>query len=67
MFGYDRHDSEGRRHIALAQTVGKYGSLSVWRKLNAIYVYTRRTSPASSRIFKVDRDWIKTHYGISRV
>jgi hypothetical protein len=56
--------SEARRHLALAQAVKAYGSLTVWRKLNAIYIYTRNSSPASSRIFKADRDWINAHYGI---
>jgi hypothetical protein len=65
-FGYTdvAHLSEGRRHLALAAAVKAYGALTVWRKLNAIYVYTRRTSPRSSAIFNADRDWIKTHYGI---
>jgi hypothetical protein len=65
-FGYTNVTalSEGRRHLALASAVRVYGSLTVWRKLNAIYVYTRRTSPASSAIFKADRDWVNTHYGI---
>ena len=65
--GYDWHATEGRRHLALAHAVRSYGALSVWRKLNAIYVYMRRTVPAASRVFEVDRDWIKAHYGISRV
>jgi hypothetical protein len=64
-FGYDdvKDMSEARRHLALARAVATYGPLSVFRKLNAVYVYTRRTSPASSRIFKADRDWIKSRYG----
>lgn len=57
--------SEGRRHLALAAAVKAYGSLTVWRKLNAIYVYTRHTSPQSSRIFDADRDWVKATYGIA--
>jgi hypothetical protein len=56
--------SVGRRHLALGRAVSAYGALSVFRKLNAVYVYTRRTSPSSSRIFKADRNWIKTHYGV---
>jgi hypothetical protein len=56
--------STGRRHLSLATAVHKYGALTVWRKLNAIYIYTRRTSPISSAIFKADRDWIKSTYGI---
>jgi hypothetical protein len=65
-FGYDNvvSMSDARRHIALALAVKEYGSLTVWRKLNAIYIYTRHTSPASSAIFKADRDWINEHYGI---
>lgn len=65
-FGYDNVAgmSEGRRHLALASAVRAYGSLTVWRKLNALYVYTRNTAPGSSATFKADRDWIKAHYGI---
>lgn len=57
--------SEGRRHLALAAAVRAYGSLTVWRKLNAIYIYTRNTAPAASRVFKADRDWIKSYFGIA--
>jgi hypothetical protein len=65
-FGYSNvtQMSEGRRHLALAAAVRAYGSLTVWRKLNAVAIYTRRTSPASSRVFKADRDWVRAHYGI---
>ncbi len=65
-FGYTNVSamSEGRRHLALSVAVKAYGSLTVWRKLNAVYVYTKRTSPRSSAIFKADRDWIKAYYGI---
>jgi hypothetical protein len=65
-FGYTdvRHMSESRRHMALAAAVKVYGSLTVWRKLNAVYIYTKKTSPASSQVFKADRDWIKARFGI---
>jgi len=67
-FGYDHVTDmlKKRRHEALAHAVKAYGALSVFRKLNAVYVYTRNTAPASSAVFKADRDWIKEHYGISR-
>lgn len=63
-FGYDNVTtlSVGRRHLALARAVREYGALSLFRKLNAVYVYTRRSSPASSRIFKADRDWVRATY-----
>lgn len=66
-FGYVNAKAltEGKRHIALAKAVAVYGALSVWRKLNAVYIYTRRTAPASSAVFGADRDWIMSHYGIS--
>lgn len=65
-YGYTdvRHMSESRRHMALAAAVKVYGSLTVWRKLNAVYIYTKKTSPASSKVFKADRDWIKARFGI---
>jgi hypothetical protein len=65
-FGYDNVVTltQGIRHLALAKAIREYGSLTVWRKLNAVYIYTRRSSPSSSRVFKADRDWIKEHYGI---
>jgi hypothetical protein len=63
-FGYDHVTSMSapRRHIAIAKAVKAYGALTVFRKLNAVYVYTRNTAPAASRIFKEDRDWVKTKY-----
>ena len=65
-FGYDhvKTMSEGRRHLAIARAVKAYGALSVWRKLNAVYVYTRNTAPASSAVFKADRDWVREYYGL---
>jgi len=66
-FGYDHitNMTTDARRTALAAAVKAYGSLTLWRKLNALYVYTRNTSPASSAIFKADRDWIREHYGIA--
>jgi hypothetical protein len=52
------------RHKALSRAVKEFGSLGVWRKLNAVQVYTRRLSPASSKVFKADMDWIRSKYGI---
>jgi hypothetical protein len=59
--------SEERRHLALRSAVQEYGSLTVWRKLNAIYIYTRHTSPESSAIFLEDRDWVRNTFGISAI
>jgi hypothetical protein len=47
-----------KRHSALTKAMKAYGTLSVYRKLNAVYVYNRKTNPFVARIFKADRDWV---------
>jgi hypothetical protein len=66
VFGYKdvRTLSEEQRHKALEAAVSKYGSLSIWRKLNALFVYTKNTAPDSSVLFHADRDWVKARFGI---
>ena len=56
--------TEEQRRTALRKAVHAYGSLGVWRKLNAVAVYGKYTAPASSRIFKRDMDWIRSEFGI---
>lgn len=56
--------SESARHQALDRAIAEFGSLGVWRKLNAVSVYTRRTAPAASKVFKADMDWIRNKYGL---
>ncbi len=65
-FGYARVStlSVAARRAALKHAVATYGSLTTWRKLNAVYVYTRVTSPSISQIFKHDMNWIKATYGL---
>lgn len=53
-----------QRRAALTNAVTEYGSLSVWRKLNAVSIYTRRASPIVSTLFKEDMNWIKNTYGL---
>lgn len=52
--GYSVTARTSRRHAAVKRAVKKYGRASTIRKLNAVAVYTRRTSPAKSRTFKSD-------------
>ena len=70
-YGYSRVTTltKRQRHIALNKAIrgmmyGKgmtmrQGVVDLIRRLNAIYVYTRRTSPNSSEIFRKDRDWLR--------
>ena len=52
--GYDVNAKATRRRAAVKRAVKKYGRSSTIKKLNAVAVYTRRTSPAKSKKFKAD-------------
>jgi hypothetical protein len=54
------------RHAALRAAVDAYGSLTVWRKLNAIAIYSRFRASEASRIFLKDRNWIRRTFGIKK-
>ena len=60
--GYKTTNKASTRRRALAKAVRAYGKLSTFRKLNAVAVLTKRRSPASSKTFKKDRDWVKKTY-----
>ena len=63
-FGYHNVNKipASSRHSMLAKAVKQYTALSIFRKLNALYVYTRRSSPGSSAIFFADRNWVREQY-----
>lgn len=60
--GYSATAKAKTRHAAVDKAVKKYGKLSTLRKLNAVAVYTRRTSPAKSRTFKSDVKYVQKKY-----
>lgn len=62
-FGYRPSASARSRHIALGAATRKHGALSVYRKLNALAVYTKRTSPSTSKTAKADRNYIGKKHG----
>jgi hypothetical protein len=51
--------SSEKRHSALKKAVNEYGALDVMRKLVAVSTYSKRTAPASSKLFKSDASWVK--------
>jgi hypothetical protein len=57
--GYSVTDPAGKRHKAVDRAIAKYGKTSTLRKLNAVAVYTRRTSPLKSRTFKADVRYVQ--------
>lgn len=60
--GYSVTGKTSTRRRAVDRAVKKYGKLSTLRKLNAVSVYTRRTSPAKSRKFKADVKYVQKKY-----
>lgn len=60
--GYNVNAKAKTRHMAVDKAVKKYGKLSTLRKLNAVAVYTRRTSPVKSRKFKSDVKYVQKKY-----
>lgn len=65
-YGYQnvRQLSVSDRRLALRKAIQEFGSLGVWRKLNAVAVYTKHTSPALSMLYKEDMNWIRSEFGI---
>jgi hypothetical protein len=62
-FGYTSSKPISVRHEALNKAVKAYGALAVYKMLNAVYVYTKRTSPALSALYKGDRNYIGAKHG----
>jgi hypothetical protein len=63
--GYSVKKSEAARRRALASAIKEYGALSVFKKLNAQYVFRKRYDPETARIFEADRDWVRDQYKVN--
>ena len=59
-YGYHTDLSENKRHEALKKALGEYSSLSLFRKLNAVYVLNKNRDKKRAAIFKADAKWVKT-------
>jgi hypothetical protein len=58
--GYSTHDPQAKRRAALARAVKAEGWLSVFRKLNAVAIYSKH-KPAGA-VFLRDRDYVKRRF-----
>ena len=65
-FGYTKimNLSLKERHEAIEKAIKQLGSLSVWKKINALYVYTKNTNPILSAKYNEDRNWIRINFGL---
>lgn len=61
--GYSLRKTARSRHTALNKAARKYGPLSTYRKLNALAIYTKRTSPLLSKKALADRNFIGKEHG----
>jgi hypothetical protein len=56
--GYSFRASESERKSALKKAMEHYGTLGVYRKLDAVAKLSKKINPAASKIFKMDREWV---------
>jgi hypothetical protein len=61
--GYSFGKTARSRHIALNAATRKHGALSIYRKLNALAVYTKRTSPKTAKKALADRNYLGKKHG----
>jgi hypothetical protein len=62
--GYSTKKSIDARRRALAKAIREYGALSVFKKLNAQYVFRKRYDPRTASVFAADRDWVRDQYKV---
>ena len=63
-YGYQYRLSPDRRRDALKDAIKEYGPLSTFRKLDAVAKLGVHKMPAAAKVFKSDRDWVRSHYSL---
>jgi len=58
-YGYHTIESKKKRHDALKQAIIHIKPLSVYRKLNVLYILNKNRNPKISKLFKEDAEWLK--------
>jgi len=58
-YGYSTSKSDTVRHRALRKADRAYGSVALFRMLQAQVIMRKRTQPKARKIFEEDRDWVK--------
>jgi hypothetical protein len=57
-FGYSSKKSTEERHAAIKRAIKAYGALAVYRMLQAVATYSKRTTPGKSHIYMADRNYV---------
>ena len=58
-FGYSMKNSQSKRHKSLKKAIKIIKPLSIYRKLNALYVLNKNRNPRTAKLFKDDAEWLK--------
>ena len=58
-YGYHANLSETERHTALTKAMKETKPLSVYRKLNAVYVLNKNKNPSLANTYRKDADWLQ--------
>ena len=58
-YGYNVHETKEMRHKALKKALKIYGYASLVRKLNAVKLLTKNTSPSNSKIYGQDINYLQ--------
>lgn len=58
-FGYTVHESVEKRRSALRRALKAYGYSSLIKKLNAVKILTKNTSPTNSKIYGSDIKYLQ--------
>ena len=58
-FGYSMKNSQSKRHKSLKKAIKSIKPLSVYRKLNALYILNKNRNPLNAKLFKDDAEWLK--------
>jgi hypothetical protein len=58
-FGYSMKNSQQSRHKSLKKAIKSVKPLSIYRRLNALYVLNKNKHPDNAKIFKDDAEWLK--------
>ena len=61
-YGYSSKVKLVERREALKKAVKAYGHEKVWKKLNLVGILNKNRSPATSRVFVADKNWLKRTY-----
>lgn len=58
-YGYSTAGSDKKRHSALKKSLKAYGYSTLIKKLNAVKLLTKNTSPKNSKVYAKDIKWVQ--------